>query len=327
MKAARILLIAPLILVVFSALILISGEPNRRLSVYGVEPNRPVPGGPVLRIGIVPERDVFEQRRRYKLLAEYISEHLDQSTELVTNRTYMGVLTDFARDEIDVAFLGSLVAALAIDRFAAKPVLKPESPEGVSTYRGVIFVRADSPILSIDDLAGRSIAMVKATTAADLFPSCEIFRHGLLDELKPPDIRWVGTHDRAVIEVMKGNVDAGAAKDLRLEKYQGDNPENPLRRLSEGPVVPNNALVVGEGVDDEVVTQLVAILGSMHETKEGSEVLSAFGARRFIPCDPEEYSPVYEMAEELKGRWSMPGEGDHAVTAWEDLDASEQEAN
>jgi ABC transporter, phosphonate, periplasmic substrate-binding protein len=117
-------------------------------------------GDRVFRLGLIPERDIFAQRRRYRALADYLSGVLGLHVELVTSNTYHGVLNDMARGRIDGAFMGSMVATLTLDQLNARVLVKPQTEQGVTTYRGVIFVRDDSPIQSVDDLAGVSIAVV-----------------------------------------------------------------------------------------------------------------------------------------------------------------------
>src|SRR4051794_19913862 len=100
--------------------------------------------GAVLRIGVIPERDIFEQRRRYLALAEYLSERLGRPVELVTAQSYEAMIGDLRDKQVDVAFLGSLVAVLAADRLDAQILVKPQLPGAISTYRGVIFVAENS---------------------------------------------------------------------------------------------------------------------------------------------------------------------------------------
>jgi phosphonate transport system substrate-binding protein len=257
-----------------------------------------------LRIGLIPERDVFEQRRRYEALASHLATEVDRPVELVTSNTYQGMLDDLGAGRVDAAFLGSFVAALAIDRHDARVLVKPETPDGVTTYRGVLFTRADANIQTIDDLAGQSIATVKATTAGDLFPVYQMSNRGMFDASDPVDMRWVGTHDAAIREVVEGRSDAGAAKDLRLVAYEKSHPVVRLRRLAVGPPVPNNALLVCASMPDELAERLATALMSMHERADGRATLEAFGAQRFVPCAATEYDAIYEMVEALGDDWS-----------------------
>ena len=260
-----------------------------------------------LRIGLIPERDIFAQRERYRALADYLAARLDRPVELVTNNTYEGVLDDFASDRVDAAFLGSLVAVLAMDRHGAQVLLKPELPGGVTTYRGVMLVGADSAIRSVDDLAGHSIAMVKATTAGDLFAVFEMTRRGLLSSATPPQIVWVGTHDAVMQEVAAGRADAGSAKNLRLDAFEAENPDQRFRRLAISEAVPNNALVLRAEAADEIGPLLADVMLRMDDDPEGRRTLAAFGAVRFVPCGAEEYEAIYVMVDALGEGWSALG--------------------
>ena len=260
-----------------------------------------------LRLGLIPERDIFAQRLRYQALAEHLSDRLERPIVLVTLNTYEGVLKDFEEKQIDGAFLGSMVAVLAHDRLGAQILVKPQNAEGVSVYRGVIVVRRDSPITSIEDLAGRSVAMVRTTTAGNLFPVSLMLRHGLLDARQPPQFRWVGTHDQVIAELMAGRVDAGAVKDLRLDAFERANAPPKLVRLAVSEPVPNNALVVRADVDPALRERLEQALLTMHENGVGREALAAFGAGRFLTCRIEQYKAIYDMADQLGPAWQQLG--------------------
>ncbi len=268
-------------------------------------PPEPLPPGdvPPLRIALVPERDIFAQRRRYLALTDYLEDKLGRPVELITVNTYLAVLKEFADKNVDAAFLGSLVAVLTLDRLPTRVLVKPEVDGGVSTYRGVIVVPGDSPIRDIPGLAGRSIAMVKTTTAGDLFPVYTMFEAGLLDSPEAPKVVWVGTHDEVAREVAAGRVDAGSLKNLRLDAFEQANPDVSFRRLAESPAVPNNALVVSEQLGDEMSARLAEVLLGMTDDPAGRDALAAFGAERFVPCQREEFRPVCRMITRLGGHW------------------------
>lgn len=263
-----------------------------------------------LCVGIIPEREIFEQRRRYRVLADYLAEALDRPIELVTASSYHGALDDMAAGRTDIAFMGSLVAALTLEQLQAQVLVKPETADGVTTYRGVIFVRADSPIQDLHDLAGRSIGMLRTTTAGHLYPIHTLSELGLLTGPEAVSLRWLGTHDQVAYEVEHGRIDAGAAKNLRIDAYEQAHPLVRFRRLAEGDPVPNNALVVRGDLEPALVARLRDVLLGMDRDEAGRDVLSAFGAARFVPCQPEEYQSVYDMAKTLGPGWGRIGQSD-----------------
>ena len=308
-KLAWITLSALLLAAVVGGLVLLA-RPRRPDSATARKPvaNHMDPAGAdALRIGIVPERDIFAQRKRYRALADCLADELDRPVALVTFNTYDAILDSFAAKEVDAAFLGSMVSVLTMDRLGAKVVAKPEFPGPISTYRGVIFVRPDSPLEQVADLAGKSIAMVKTTTAGNLFPILLMKEAGVLDGRGDPRFVWVGTHDEVIMDVVEGRVDAGAAKNLRLDTFEAAHPELKMRRLARSEDVPNNALLLRVDVATELGPQLSEVLLAMHEDPAGRRALAGFGATRFVPCGAWEYEAVYDMVERLGDSWRLLG--------------------
>lgn len=263
--------------------------------------------GPVLRLGMTPERNIYAINKRYGRLADYLSERLDRPVEPVMLSTYEGVLKDFEEKKLDGAFLGSLVAVLAMDRLGAKAVVKPEHKAGHSSYHGVIFVRADSPVERLTDLAGRSIAMVKTTTAGHMFPGCVMMRLALWDRPGEPRIIWLGTHDDVASQVMAGRADVGAVKNLRLEALLRSHPEWKIRSLAVSKEVPNNALVLRGDLAKELGPKLSNILLKMDDDPKGRQVLDVMGLVRFIPCEHKDYEAVYNMIDCVLPAWKRIG--------------------
>ncbi|MCG3180765.1 MAG: putative phosphite transport system-binding protein PtxB [Phycisphaerae bacterium] len=272
----------------------------------------PAAGPPPLRIGVVPERNIYEQLNRYRQLTAYLQARLGQPVEAVTLNTYQAVLQDFQDGKLDAAFLGSLAAVLTLDRCKARVLVKPvvEVPDPATgklipttTYRGVIFVRDDSPIRDIAGLARKTIGMVKTTTAGHLFPKFVLFEAGLLDGPDAPTTAWPGTHDEAIQEVVDRHIDAGAAKDLRVMAWQADHPQVKLRWLAVGPPVPNNALVVHRDMPPQLRARLRQALLGMDSDDAGRRVLADFGALRFVDCDIMEYQAICEMVKKLGDNW------------------------
>jgi phosphonate transport system substrate-binding protein len=277
-----------------------------------------------VRIGIVPERDIFAQHRRYRALGEYLSAKLGRPVQVVTLNTYEAVLDDLRDKQIEAAFLGSMVALLAHDRLGAKVVLKTETG-GASTYRGVVFVREDSPIRSVAQLAGKTVAGVKTTTAGDLFTTLLFKQHGLLGPTAPANasdarattgsvamsaparMTWMGTHDEVIRGVVEGSADAGAAKDLRIQAFLKSNTAIRLRELAVSAPVPNNALVVRVDIEPDVRADLVKVLLGMANDSRGQQELAAFGADRFMTCELAEFEPVCRMACDLGDDWARLG--------------------
>lgn len=284
------------------------------LAILGYEP-APIPSPPVttaptlaaIRIGLIPERDIFALRKRHQILADYIAGQLGRPVELVTGNSYETVLKDFAEKRIEAAILGSLVTVLCVDRLDARVIAKTELPGGVSTYHGVICVPAESSITSVEQLAGASITLVRTTTGGNLFPIHELLRLGLMHERNAPRFVWVGTHDEAVDAMMKGLTTAAGAKNLRVSAWLRDHPGRDIRILAQSGEVPENALVVRGDVADTLGAELSRIVMNMDKTDAGRAVLRDYGATRFLPCAIADYKVIYDLVADLGDQWRQLG--------------------
>jgi phosphonate transport system substrate-binding protein len=295
------------ILGVAAAGVLWVGSPSRPPAPTSAQTETPAAKA-ALRLGLIPERDIFAQRHRYRQLAEYMARRLEQPVELVTLGSYEQILADFADHQVDAAFLGSLVTVLAVDRFGARVVAQPLTTDGTpSVYRGVIFVRDDSPARTLSDLRGKTIVMVRATSAGSLFPLCELRHAGLLDGPDAVKITWVGTHDDAVLSVIDAKANAGAAKDTRIDQLQRERSVS-LRRLATGAAVPENALVVRGDLADALSAPLAGALTQMSSDDQGRKVLADFGAGGFVASKFADYRPVYDMCGDVNDPcWALQG--------------------
>lgn len=307
MRMAAIILSGLLVLVVIGMLVCAAYRSDT--SGQGTPPVQtgPVTTAAPLRLALIPERNIFAQRQRYQTLADDLAEHLDRRIELVSLNTYESVLDEFEQKHIDGAFVGSMLAVLAYERLGTVVLVKPVHPDGVSTYTGVIIVRDDSPISDVAGLAGKSIAMVRTTTAGNLFPIYLFHKNDMLTDAKRPIFRWVGTHDEVINEVLAGNVDAGAVKNLRLEAYLAEHPEVRIRRLATGDEVPDNGLIVSGDMPADQMQALREALLKMDQDERGRAALKAFGSKCFAPCRIEDYQAVYRMVEAIGPAWDQLG--------------------
>lgn len=257
-----------------------------------------------LRLGIIPERDVFQQRKAYRLLGDYLASKNVAAgpVEISTSSSYAGALQDMQEGQIDAAFVGSLVAVLAYDRCQAQVLLKSETLGGRDTYSGVVFVREDSPARSFVDLLGKRIGGVKTTTAGAVYPLFLIRQLGW-EAHDVPALVWAGTHDEVLAEVAAGHLDAGAVKDSRYDAYVAAHPEARLRKLCESSRVPNNALIVRKDMPAAQRARLVQVLLDMPADPAAAETLQALEIRRFTRCDIAEYAPLYDMIEKIGPMW------------------------
>jgi len=253
-------------------------------------------------IGLIPEQHIFDQVDRYKPLAEYLSKKVGARIKLKVLSRYGNIIDNFVSNDMDGAFFGSLTYALAHAKLGVEAIARPENPDGISTYCGLIFVRKDSGIRTARDMAGKRFAFVdKATTAGYLLPLVYFNKNGIRNyRTYLKEAYFTGTHEDAIYDVLNKKADAGAAKNSIFDLFakEDERIKKELIVLARSPDVPENALAVKKDLDDSLKKKLKEALLDMHNDPEGQAVLKNFGARKFIETMDKDYEPVVKYAQE-----------------------------
>ncbi len=255
-----------------------------------------------LRIGLIPEMNVFKQMARYKPVADYLSEQTGAEVKMVILSRYGNILESFGKGELDGAFFGSFTGALALRQLRLMPLARPVNLDGESTYRGLLYVRKDSGIAGVGDMRGKKFAFVdKATTAGYLFPLALLRKNGIDDFAAFfGEYFFSGSHDAAMDAVLNGKADIGASKNTVYEFVRLNNPriDRELLVLATSAPAPSNALCLRDDLDPALLARLRQALLEMERSARGKEVLEKLGALHFIATSREDYLPVFAMAKE-----------------------------
>ena len=256
-----------------------------------------------LLIGLVPEQNIFKQRKRYEPLADYLSKKIGVNIKLKVFTRYGNIIDHFVSEGLDAAFLGSLTYVLAHSKLGMEAIARPENIDGVSSYHGLIFVRKDSGIETVKDMKGKSFAFVdRATTAGYLLPLAYFKEHGIKDyRVFLKEVYFTGTHEGAIEDVLNGKVDIGAAKNTVFMKLanQDSRIKTELKILKRSPDVPESGLAVREDLDHAIKKKLKETLLNMHNDPDGINVLNNFGAKRFIETNDGDYATLYQYMQEI----------------------------
>ena len=257
----------------------------------------------VFRVGLIPEQDIFTQMRRHQPLFDYLEKKLGINIEVQVLSRYGNLIDNFTELQLDAAFFGSFSGALAINKLGVTPLARPHHIEGLSSYYGMIFVRRQSGINSAADTHGKRMVFVdRATTAGYLLPLDYFKENGIEDYTSWfASYYFAGTHEDAILEVLKGYADIGAAKNTIFYQLARQNPQilEDLQILATSPHVPESTFAVRKHLPESLTTLLREQLLSLHQTSEGRKVLDALGAQRFISTTANDFQPVFDYAQHL----------------------------
>ena len=258
---------------------------------------------PSITIGLIPERNIFEQLDRYEPLADYLSESIGVDIKLKILTRYGNIIDNFVSAGLDGAFFGSFSYALAHAKLGVEAIARPETVDGISTYHGLILVRKDGGIKTSANMKGKVFAFVdRATTAGYLLPLAYFKENGIDDYQRfLGETYFAGTHEAAIYDVLNKKADICAAKNTIYNRLAVSDKRltTELLVLARSPDVPENGLAVRKDLDDAVKNELKKTLLNMNRDPEGIEVLKRFGAEKFIETTNDDYASVDKYVEQI----------------------------
>ena len=253
-----------------------------------------------ITIGLIPEQDIFTQKKRYEPLVAYLSEQLGVPIETNILSRYGNIIDNFSELGLDGAFFGSFTGAMTIKKLGVEPLARPQYIGGASTYYGMVFVKKGSGIRTAEDMRGKQLVVVdKATTAGYLLPLAYFKALGIEDYKSWfKEYYFSGTHEDAINDVLNGRADIGAAKNTVFYRMAAENKRvsKELEILATSPYVPANGLAVRNDLPEELKKNLQRLLLDMHKNSQGREVLDGLTIEKFIETNEADYQPVLDYA-------------------------------
>lgn len=213
--------------------------------------------------------------------------------------SYVGIVEAMAADKVQVGWLPPLAYVFANQRNGDEVILKVMR-HGKSTYRGEIVVAAGSDIQSLADLKGKRIAYPeKASTSGYLYPNTLLIEAGLEPELDLEE-NYSGSHDAAVLALVKGSVDAACCFDDARQKLSENGFEDifdTTRVLAYTADIPADNVTVTRDLDPELTAKITQGLLALAATEEGARVLfELYEVEGLEPATDADYKPVRDMA-------------------------------
>ena len=179
-----------------------------------------------LRLSLIPKKSSAALGAEYRPLVKVLAAALKQPVEIVLASSYGSVVEGLLAGTIDLAELGPASYAQAKERdpritaFASLIQRIGPNTDAADSYRSLLIVRRDKKVKDFADLRGRNLSLVDpASTSGALIPRQMISKlTGMPLERYFGRITFAGSHDRAILAVQKGLVDAAFVSSSRLDE-------------------------------------------------------------------------------------------------------------
>lgn len=246
------------------------------------------PAGEHLRVAIATTRDPLVVLPPLTSLCAALEARFGRPASGHLMISYDELVRGAEGDEFQLMWLPPLIALSLVGRGAAKPIAVPVR-EGLTSYATALFVRPDSAIEQLEELAGKTVAWVDEHSCAGyVLPRALLRKRGLDPDEDLGGQQLLGSYDKVVAAVMGGGADVGAAfvhiVDGKIESAAWG--EHEVRVLAHHGPIPADLVACGRKVDVEVREELRALLLSEPDaelTKLSRELMSC---EAFVEPDP-----------------------------------------
>lgn len=213
---------------------------------------------------------------------ESVSQLLFEETGLVVETMvateYMGVIEAMCSEpaKAHIASLPTFSYVLASEMGCAEVELVAER-YGSTGYTGQIFVRTDSGIDELADLAGATFCRPDSlSTSGWIVPSMDLKAAGV-DLENDFTLVDAGSHDAAVSGVYAGDCTAGGSYADARTRVEGDHPDvmEVVKVIHQSVLIPNEGVQYVPSLSQEIRSQISSALLDIIATEAGQEALSS----------------------------------------------------
>ncbi len=268
---------------------------------------------PELTLAVIPAENASGTVDRYTPLADYLGKAIGMPVRLRVANDYAAVIEGQRAGNIQIAFYGPASFARAIlTNVKVEPVAVQKHETGVAGYYSVIYVRADSAYKSIDDLKGKTLALVDPnSTSGNQAPRFFLHRAGKDVDATFGKTVFAGSHENAVLALAQGTVDAAA------NSWNSDTDSNLTRMIAKGMLkgadgkplrkedfrivfksdfLPEGPFAVLSALPEDLKAKIREAFAALPKTdKAAFDKLSDGKDQDMIPIAMKDYQPIIEM--------------------------------
>ncbi|HEY9882681.1 MAG TPA: phosphate/phosphite/phosphonate ABC transporter substrate-binding protein [Thermosynechococcaceae cyanobacterium] len=215
----------------------------------------------VLRISVLPTQNQAEQEKMIAPLEAHLEKVLGQPVDFLIASSYQDNVDMLLDGRANAAYTGAVSYFEALERGAkVEPIVAPiDQYTARPWYRACIIVAANSPIKTLEDLKGRRVAFVSASsTSGYLMPLAALKQLNIDPERDFAHLVFGRTHAKTEALLEEGAVDAIATNMPSYTKRQSLGKLTPQnsRVLWQSAPVPHSPFLVSTDLPPAVIEKL-----------------------------------------------------------------------
>ncbi len=240
----------------------------------------PAAGQTSLVLAFVPSQDTQRVLETGSILGRMIEVATGYRVRTEVPISYVATIEAMCAGRVDIAFLAPFAYVLAHQKCGADVRLVSVRAQ-LPFYKSQIMYRADLNVKDLNDLRGKKFAFVTPASASGyLFPAALLKKSGIDPDRFFSQVLFAGGHDRVVLAIYTGSVDAGAGfgdevfSDARTTvERQYPDVRSKVKVLMYTDPIPNDTVSFRKDLSDEVKDKTTKALFRIAETAPGKETL------------------------------------------------------
>ncbi|MEM7693223.1 MAG: phosphate/phosphite/phosphonate ABC transporter substrate-binding protein [Pseudomonadota bacterium] len=253
-----------------------------------------------LRLAFIPQENPEKLLGDVDAITTWLSQDIGVPVEGFVTIDHAAAVEALRNGDADISFMGALPFVLAEAEIGAVPLLS-EVYRGAPQYTGRVFVRRDSGITSLADLAGQDIAFADPISESGyLYPLAEFERAGLISGVEDADsffgrVYFAGGYQQAMQAMAQGLVAAAGASqyaDLLLTPQQ----QSQVTWIAESPAIPSHVVIARPGLDDRLKERFVEAMMQLNEPEHRDKLQYVYGPDGYLRADAAAFDGVREIA-------------------------------
>jgi phosphonate transport system substrate-binding protein len=248
-----------------------------------------------IEFGLPPFQNAEQLNEQYAPVFEWLADGFEgvDTVKGVQTTSYSATVESVVNGHTEMANLSPIIAVLA--RGDGVNPLVINWSHGADHYHSYIAARADGDIDALEDVAGKTIAMVDPlSSSGGLFPRYMLSQADLdagTVNSQPTsfDIQWAGGHDASLAAIENGHVDVAAYGD-----FQHPEDDETIVKVAESDPIPFDPLVAKPATPEPIQESLIERL-----VNTPASALKDHRIDRFGRVEEGTYDPVRGVAEEM----------------------------
>lgn len=267
-----------------------------------------------LTVQFVPSQNAETLEAKAKPLEKLLSDQLGIPVKVSISTDYNTIIEAMQSKKVDVGFLPPNTYVQAKKMDAAEVILQAQrfgvneadgtpTTELVDFYKAMVVVKADSGIKTLTDLKGKRIAWQGVTsTAGYVYPAVELKKAGI-DPNKDVESIEVKGHDKGVLAVLNGDVDAAAIFQDARNTVKADFPDvfKEIVPVHFTIPIPNDTISVRSDMNKEWIAKIQEAFISLGNNEDSRKIIfEIYSHQGYAKSDDSKFNSVREYSSALQ---------------------------